>query len=404
MGNQLEEFKKKLKELERHRNQERYLESEISKLTRKVISESVTEQINAYKLNLLNEPIGLNNLIIRDYLCFNKDAKDIALENATIVALGSSPWKQDEFIEFLSHKNFNCENTAPEFESENNILILGGLDFKTDDIDSLVEITRDLGSGLKIYTQELFIYFLITGEDPLETWEEEFLLASADEHDGIKYVLSISDLIWPESLDNSESVDYTISEIDPTDWDEESPLRKLGYTVREGALSDKQRHEILTTAYNDTLFKYLKSDNDKKKWGKARSPQRLYAITHFIKWLDSFQGGGKPSASSRWRSDLQWLKREFYNHRMGFKWPNTAAIIPKKVKETITTNLPVKKEKKFVRVRVYKIGNEIYHEKFGWGVVVDKHLEHNQVEVRFSRFGVKTRKFDRSIAIFYEYE
>jgi len=407
MGNQSEEFKKKLRELEGHRKQERQLENEISKLTRKVIAESVTEQTNAHKLNLLNEPIGLNNPIIRDYLCFDRDAKDIALENIPILILGSSPWKQDDFFDFLSYKNFQCENTLQKFkfesESEKNILVLGSLDFKPDNIDTFIELTRQLGADLKIYTQELFIYFLITGEDPLETWEEEFLLASVDKHDGIKYVLSISDLTWPEPIDNSESIDYTISEIDLTDWDEESPLRKLGYTVREGALSDKQRQEILTTAYNDTLFKYLKSDSDKKKWGKARSAQRLYAITNLIRWLDSFQGGGKPGASNRWRSDLQWLKKEFYNNRMAFKWPNATTGIPTKTKES-TSKPAHEKRRKLVRAKIYKIGNDIFHKKLGWGTVINKDLENNQVGVRFSKFGMKTKKFDKSIAIFYEYE
>jgi len=399
MGEKADELRQKRKELEQHRQHERYLEEEISKLSKKVISESIAEKINAYELDKLEQPIGLNNLLIRDFLCFDKTAEDIKLNDVPILITGSSPWKKDEFEEFLSSKNFNCisSNATPD------ILILGSLEIDTEKIDQIIDTSISIESHLKIYTQELFVYKLITGEDPLKAWEETALLSAVEGHAGIEHILSIEAFQWPNLDKNYARDDYTISEINPADWSEDSPLSKLGYTVREGALSENQRHQILTRVFNESLARYLNGDNDVRIWGKPKSPRRLYAIAQFIKWLSSFQGGAKPAAANKWKNDLQWLKTQFYLPSMAFKWPNQRIEYKAKKKNVeIVESKLTNKPKSFRKIQYFEPGQKVYHEKFGWGRVTRRYIENNQVEVKFFNSDYGSKVFDRSIADFYQ--
>jgi hypothetical protein len=66
------------------------------------------------------------------------------------------------------------------------------------------------------------------------------------------------------------------------------------------------------------------------RWGHQKSPQRLYAISKFLTWLCSFQGGEKPTALKRWIEDLAWLKANCYQKGMGFAWPEEATLNPPK--------------------------------------------------------------------------
>ncbi len=399
MSNRSIELKNKKKELDNYRDHVARLENDLLKLTNKAIAESGAEAIRAYELDKINNPSGLNRTLIRDFLCYEKDAHDLNLEDVSICLLGSGPWDKSELNDFLLSKSFECSDNAPDAQ----IVILGEL-INSDEENDLLELVYQ-DPQIKVYTQELFIYQLITGEDPLVTWEEECLLDSVNNHKGMDIILSFSGFTWPSENIDFDDVDYSITEIDVTDWDEESPLRKLGYTVREGALSEQSRREILNIAFNDPLKSYLKNDSERKRWGSPRSAQRLYAIAHFIDWLNKFQGNVKPAAAGRWKSDLQWLKKAFYVSRMHFKWPHSEQQISRKVKPAPfneKTN-QTKSQSKLVKTNSFKTGQRVFHEKYGWGQVVERLVDKNQIKVLFPKISGEPKVFDRAIAHFYHY-
>ena len=106
---------------------------------------------------------------------------------------------------------------------------------------------------------------------------------------------------------------------------ETSPLFRLGYSVAEGRLLVAVRREILQTVMSENNLPGVKTAEDKKRWGKPDSAQRLYAVTKFLTWLSNFQGVEKPAARKKWMSDLEFLKREFYREDMPFVWPTIDA-------------------------------------------------------------------------------
>lgn len=399
MGNKSIELKIKKKELDEYRDHVMRLENELLKLTNKAITESAAEAVIAYELDKIQNPSGMNRTLIRDFLCYEKNANDLDLNDSPICILGSGPWDKNELNDFLLSKDFCCSDEVDEVK----IIIVGEL-LNLDEEKNIFELIYS-ATPVKVYTQELFIYYLITGEDPLSTWEEECLMDSIDNHKGMDAIISSTAFIWPDEIQNSNSVDYSITEIDVTDWDEESPLRKLGYTVREGALSDYRRREILNIAFNDSLKKYLKNESDKKRWGAPRSAQRLYAMAHFINWLNKFQGNVKPAAAARWKSDLQWLKKSFYVSRMNFKWPHTEQQLNGKIVNLSNNEKPKqpKVQSKLKRVNLFKSGQRVFHEKYGWGTVIERLTEKNQIKVLFPKISKEPKIFDQAIAHFYHY-
>ncbi len=331
------EYRKKLKELNLLKQQVSSMEVEVKKLFRKTIESEISERY-LEEINLLKTfPGGLNRVEIRDFLCKEADAKSIGMHRNLIGMEGDGPWKilEDDGLEqFLVEKGFEVvEITDPSTKH----IILGSnsstIDY--DDIDIQIERSISEDFELRIYTQELFITWLITGEDPLDNWPEDDLLALVADHEPMQHVLSHRIFTWPEIFTpDGRNDDY---EVKTFEWSgslaEESPLAKMGYTVRADGISQPKRREILKAAFSSSqMDRYLLTDVDRKRWGRANTAQRLYSISHLISWLAGFQGPSKPEAKYKWEDDLSWLKKEFYlsNNRMNFLWPRQTSISIKK--------------------------------------------------------------------------
>jgi hypothetical protein len=313
---ELNDAKKKLNEL---RQETTEIEQQISKLIPKVVSERVATEIEHIEIDQLQNPRGMNRTMIRSFLTFSKDAENIDLADIPIALSGSGPWVIEEFEEFLVDKNFDC---VP-IEDQASYLVIGERDIDEDEIHRFITNSIENSVIPRIYTQELFICFLALEDDPLEVWSEESLMAAVEGHKGMDFVFSYEEIVWPSFSLEESTDDFSVFEIDADEWNQESPLRQLGYTAREGALSQNQRRQKLTEAYTASIDRYIESDDEQTRWGQPKSAQRLYAIASFISWLCDFQGRTRPNALEKWQSDLRWLKQTYYHNRMKFKWPIT---------------------------------------------------------------------------------
>ncbi len=319
MGNKLKEFNDLKKELNELRILTTQLEQRISKLIPKVVSERVETEIEKFQSDQLQNPSGMNRMMIRSFLTFEKDAENIDLTDTAVILLGNGPWISDEFEQFLVDKNFTCVPSGDRA----NYLVIGEHDIDEDEVHRFITNSIHNLVAPKIYTQELFVCFLILGDDPLEAWSEESLIAAVDGHKGMDCVFSYEETVWPNFRIEEVTDDFSVIEIDANEWSQESPLFQLGYTAREGVLSDDQRRQKLTEAYTKPIHRYIESKDEHDSWGRPNSAQRLYAIASFISWLCDFQGPNRPNALEKWQSDLRWLKQNHYHNRMNFKWPIT---------------------------------------------------------------------------------
>jgi len=322
------DYRKKLNELNKLKQQVSFLEVEVKRLFRKSIEFDISKKY-LEEIDLLKTyPGGLNRVEIRDFLCREVDAKSIGMHRKSIGMEGVGPWELTEdggLQQFLDGKGFEVvEITDPS--AKHIILGWNSISVSRDDIDTQIERSISENFELRIYTQELFIIWLITGEDPLDNWPEDELLALVADHEPMQHVLSHRVFTWPEVFtSDGRNDDY---EVKTFEWSgslaEESPLAKMGYTVRADGISQLKRREILKSAFSSSqMDRYLLTEADRKRWGRANTAQRLYSISHLISWLAGFQGATKLEAKFKWEDDLKWLKKEFYlsNKRMSFVWP-----------------------------------------------------------------------------------
>lgn len=310
------EYSKKLRELRDAKGLIETLEIEAKKLYKKVIED------DAKKINT-----GLNIESIRDYLCQEKDATFIGLDGHAIGLEGDYPWGVLELQDFLAHRGFYTDHILGQSV---HYWVLGeSSDLK--DLEIAIKDAIENDSIPFIYTQELFIAYLITGQDPLINWSEDDLEAAFANHNALSLLRKLP---WPFSRGikpelgvlpaaKTEEISY---EVQTFEWNgqlsEESPLGKLGYSVRERGLSISQRRSVLRDAFTGgSLNKYLTTPEDRARWGSPKTPQRLYAIYNLISFLIKFQGTTKQAAKSKWMSDLDWLKQTFYDPKMKF-WSN----------------------------------------------------------------------------------
>ncbi len=336
------EYRKKLNELNTLKQQVSSMEAEVKRLFRKTIESDISEKY-LEEIDLLKTyPGGLNRIEIRDFLCKEADAKSIGMHRKSIGMEGVGPWElleKDGLQEFLEEKGFEVvQITDPSTKH----IILGSNSSTVDPDDIDIQIERSISEDfeLRIYTQELFIIWLITGEDPLDNWAEDDLLALVADHEPMQHVLSHRIFTWPEIFTpDVRNDDY---EVKTFEWSgslaEESPLAKMGYTVRADGISQLKRREILKAAFSSSqMDRYLLTDVDRKRWGRANTAQRLYSISHLISWLAGFQGTTKPEARYKWEEDLSWLKKEFYlsNKRMNFLWPRQTSSSNKSLSRSL---------------------------------------------------------------------
>ena len=317
------DYRKKLRELNEAKSQIEAIESELKKLYKKTIEFDMELKYQEEIEALQEKTTGLNIELVRDFLCKDKDAAFIKLKGYDIGIQGDGPWGVIEFQDFLLEKDFSVANiTDPKIQ----YIVLGERNVDEEELDELITNSIELGIDLYIYTQELFLAWLITGENPLETLSEEELLKSAKDHWSLQYLINSTEFPWPQLIDHSMmNKSYDIKTFE---WNgalsEESPLWKIGYTVRKDSLSTQERRELLKRAYTTaSLDKFLLNKEDRDRWGDANSPQRLYTISSLIAWLANFQGSTKPEAREKWQSDLNWLKQNYYDSKMKF-WPARA--------------------------------------------------------------------------------
>ena len=383
MASAIDKLRQLRKELKEHKAVIDDLESEIHKFYRIAIQEAADAKVSEFILFQRDNPSGLNRTLLRDLLCWEKQSIDIHLENTEIALHGSGPWNGNELEDFFTDKDFSLVS----IDYSPTILILGEFDVDKEIVHSYISSCLGSKKNIKIYTQELFIYWLISGEDPLEALENQTLVDLVENHQGMAVVFDYETAKWPE-FSNEKYENSLVTEFDTEDWGNESILHKFGYTAKHGELSINKRQSILREVFEQPLTNFLESNSDRLRWGSAKSPQRLYAISNFLYWLMNFQGSTKPLAAQKWKSDLEWLKATFYNKKMAFRWPNQYSL---------TDSRSARKEIK--NPWYLKIGKRVFQEKYGWGKVtkVDGRSDKTQISIKFDNDGTE-RTFDMEIA------
>ena len=290
------------------------LGTEVTKLVEVIgqLQQSLDEANEALKI--VNYP-GLHFPELREALCELTGQKSNGWIPSILATAGSGPWDAEEFDAFLRTRGI-----TPFSMPGNNVngLIIGTSGWDENDVAE--QIFNRTSSSLKIYTQELFIFGLCAGKDPYDFLEQEAVDEVGLNHPAIQFILNKSfSWPWQESSDeDSLDIDW---DIDSVDWSAESILKKMGYNASLSGPNQIKRRQILQKVFESDILSKMESEQQVKRWGSRKSALRLHTMSNFLAWLINLQGNEKPAAREKWSSDLRWLRTEFYQVKMGFKWP-----------------------------------------------------------------------------------
>jgi hypothetical protein len=260
--------------------------------------------------------LGLNFITLRNAMCSRYTINEQIWKPKFLATSGNGPWLEKEFDSFLKEYGFELYQ-IPDEEIDGLVLGIEGWD---EDLISEQIYDRDT-NNLKVYTQELFVLGMIMGMDPYEFLEQEAIDEVGKLHPAIQFILN-RDFNWPWPTDINPS-DLNNDVFPEFDWASESVLKIMGYSARATGPDDETRRGILRRAFVQDLPINSITADQRSKWGSKLSATRLFAISNFIGWLVNFQGNDKPAAKAKWISDLDWLKKNFYQKTMKFSWPDT---------------------------------------------------------------------------------
>jgi hypothetical protein len=260
----------------------------------------------------------LRGAILRDWL-FDSLQTQVPNLPSSILIDGSGPFPQDEFHDFLNKRIslvFNLDEAMVYWPS--NTLILGQVDWNLEHLHSLIH--QRSGQVLKVYSQEMFLSYLLIGKDPFDE-SHKFLRRFAEGHPALEYLMNLG-FDWPSTLITGEG---TI-ETDNSDWPQTGLLGYMGYKVgRSGIKDSAKRQKLLEKVYTSQL-PHVTSASYMAEWGTPRSCKRLQKMSNSLAaFCRNAKGREKPllMAISHWEEDLNWLHEKFYRGRCSFSWPST---------------------------------------------------------------------------------
>jgi hypothetical protein len=259
----------------------------------------------------MNNPF--NNIEILDWFLKCFEFSEIGVKYA--VTTGSGPFEEEEFDNFLKQNGVSPSIPSEVIET----LIVG---FKDLDESVLLDtLSSRANNSLKVYSQEMFISFLLTGIDPYES-DDGILELFTENHPVFEYFDSYG-FDWPSTYVNDKPGETEIN----ANWLEKGFLGWLNYKVGKSGHSLTKRHQILNRAFNEQIPSIFPTSYI-NEWGAPRSHQRLMKIANsiasFCRTAKRRKRSNTEVAINDWESDLEWLRNEFYNPlNYGFNWPLT---------------------------------------------------------------------------------
>ena len=243
----------------------------------------------------------------------------------TISTVGSNPHDEDEFDNFIKTVG---EMEVYQLDAETEILIVGreAWQYKKEAFEELLD-SRE-GKQLKIYSQEMFLAYWITGQDPFE--DIEVALSFAEGHPALEYFQSLPRVDWVNTKISLTTNGGKLEIEKPTI----GVLKHAGYVVgKTKGLSPEERQKILRKVFDSQLYEILSEKYVREcrnnyphyldEWGSAKSERRLIKMRDFIaSGYRNQKRAGHDEASSDYEDDLEWLRMNFHKGHFKFDWKN----------------------------------------------------------------------------------
>lgn len=237
-----------------------------------------------------------------------------------VVTAGSGPYEENHFDSFLEAHGISFHPLGtPGIE----VMVLGRDDWEEKDVDAHVDSRR--GVELRLYSQEMFLAYLATEQDPHDDYEDSDILEAFGEgHPGFEFLESWG-FDWPQTTIVPGRGLPGTDNGDPANWPQVGLLKHLGYTVGGNGVSRWERQKILRAVFMESVPN-VQSQAYMNEWGMPKSSMRLQKLANSIAaFARNAQRRESPpqEAIQDWEEDLSWLQETFYRGRFRFYWPST---------------------------------------------------------------------------------
>jgi hypothetical protein len=253
------------------------------------------------------------NRQLRDWLCQNVDPSALGLK--TVSTTGSGPFEEAEFDEFLRRSGIRPRTIT----ETTKVLVIGRRDWSESALRKLIQARS--GQRLRVYSQEMLIAFLVTGNDPLSS-PSDVVERWGRGHPALTFLSEVVGFDWPTTVVHGGGG----SELQ-ADWLQRGFLKYLGYAVGRSGGSEEERHGILRKVYTTQRLPTVFPPQYRSEWGRPRSAVRLkkmaYSIACFCQHAKRRRKDELKIAIADWEDDLGWLRVKYYDGRYQFEWPST---------------------------------------------------------------------------------
>lgn len=244
------------------------------------------------------------------WLLTRAQARPGALDS--IATMGSGPLEEHHFDIILSALGLKVYLPGAETE----LLIIGREGWSERTIHELLDARS--GQHLRVYSQEMFVAYLITCQDPLAGDDATVRLLAGD-HPALQFLESVG-FEWPSTQVPPRGDGKIDAELLRLGF-----LKYKGYTVGKPGLTPHIRRQILIAVYEDTVPPGF-PDYYIGQWGPPESAMRLRKMAESIAAFcrnNKKKGNPPTQAIEDWEADLAWLKSQLYDGRYRFRWPST---------------------------------------------------------------------------------
>jgi hypothetical protein len=233
------------------------------------------------------------------------------------VTIGHGPWMEENYDDVLNNLGIEPQ-TFDQYAKDFEIFVVGRNAVDIDSLAAVLEGRMWEGLPVRLYSQELWLLYLMTGIDPLSV-DVESVRRNFGPHHPVLAAFDNEVWRWPdwsyeESVD--EDIEDAISSYTgfPGLENGPSPLHSFGYRVGKST-DEADRRAVLQRFFRcRSLEPYFDSkyhdENYRNAWGGPSTRARLDRMMSHIGWLIAFQGSDsrKRIAKNNWRQDLRWIR------------------------------------------------------------------------------------------------
>lgn len=221
-----------------------------------------------------------------------------------------------EFIEFFEYPDLEMLIVGRDGWSEENLV---------------TALRMRAGRTLKVYSQEMFLTYLIAGKDPFDE-PASFIRRFGEGHSALEFLMDVDvGFDWPSTQVSSQLQSQSQVEFDRP---KKGLLRYFGYRVGNSSqLTASRRRAVLRKLLVQPFTPKDHAHFDESyldEWSKPNSGLRLQKLANTIAALCRSEkkrmqklGFDYAQAIAEREADLAWLRREYYSGRFRFAWPST---------------------------------------------------------------------------------